>query len=160
LTRNKGKLRKYLIIALVFKKDAIFFSENCQKSQKILISTSIPPFQVIEPSQVLFSLETLIITVSAGAVAALVVGFVTGYCCGRRCQKDSEAGTLAHLGYPDAEYEYFEQRVGLARPTMLAGPGAGLMGGHIGGGPLIPTETSKLDNRQEEVTILTCLSFD
>ncbi len=29
-------------------------------------------FQVIEPSQVLFSLETLIITVSAGAVAALV----------------------------------------------------------------------------------------
>ncbi len=55
-------------------------------------------FQVIEPSQVLFSLETLIITVSAGAVAALVVGFVTGYCCGRRCHKDSEAG-LAHLGY-------------------------------------------------------------
>ena len=56
-------------------------------------------FQVIEPSQVLFSLETLIITVSAGAVAALVVGFVTGYCCGRRCHKDSEAGALAHLGY-------------------------------------------------------------
>ena len=42
-----------------------------------------------EPSQVLFSLETLIITVSAGAVAALVVGFVTGYCCGRRCGKDA-----------------------------------------------------------------------
>jgi hypothetical protein len=52
---------------------------------------------VIEPSQVLFSLETLIITVSAGAVAALVVGFVTGYCCGRRCHKEAEAGTLAHL---------------------------------------------------------------
>jgi len=49
---------------------------------------------------VLFSLETLIITVSAGAVAALVVGFVTGYCCGRRCQKDAEIGTLGHLGYP------------------------------------------------------------
>ena len=32
----------------------------------------------IEASVVLFSLETLIITVSAGAVAALVVGFVTG----------------------------------------------------------------------------------
>ena len=45
--------------------------------------------QVVEPSQVLFSLETLIITVSAGAVAALVVGFVTGYCCGRRCGKDA-----------------------------------------------------------------------
>jgi len=39
----------------------------------------------------------LIITVSAGAVAALVVGFVTGYCCGRRCHKEAEAGTLAHL---------------------------------------------------------------
>jgi len=55
---------------------------------------------VIEPSQLLFSLETLIITVSAGAVAALVVGFVTGYCCGRRCQKDAEIGNLGHLGYP------------------------------------------------------------
>ena len=32
----------------------------------------------VEVSVVLFSLETLIITVSAGAVAALVVGFVTG----------------------------------------------------------------------------------
>ena len=32
----------------------------------------------VEASPVLFSLETLIITVSAGAVAALVVGFVTG----------------------------------------------------------------------------------
>ena len=38
-------------------------------------------------SSMVFSLETLIITVSAGAVAALVVGFVTGYCCGRRCNK-------------------------------------------------------------------------
>ena len=38
-------------------------------------------------SAMVFSLETLIITVSAGAVAALVVGFVTGYCCGRRCNK-------------------------------------------------------------------------
>ena len=45
--------------------------------------------KVVEPSQVLFSLETLVITVSAGAVAALVVGFVTGYCCGRRCGKDA-----------------------------------------------------------------------
>ena len=35
----------------------------------------------IEASVVLFSLETLIITVSAGAVAALVLGFVTGNLC-------------------------------------------------------------------------------
>jgi hypothetical protein len=51
---------------------------------------------VIEASQALFSLETLIITVSAGAVAALVVGFVTGYCCGRRCHKDDN--TLVSIG--------------------------------------------------------------
>lgn len=107
---------------------------------------------MIEPSQVLFSLETLIITVSAGAVAALVVGFVTGYCCGRRCHKDSDLGTLAHLGYPDAEYEYFEQRGNFARPMMSA-PLTGMPGGHIVGGPLVPTESSKLDNRQEEVSI-------
>ena len=51
---------------------------------------------MIEASQALFSLETLIITVSAGAVAALVVGFVTGYCCGRRCHKDDN--TLVSIG--------------------------------------------------------------
>ena len=109
--------------------------------------------QVIEASQVLFSLETLIITVSAGAVAALVVGFVTGYCCGQRCHKDDN--TLAgHLGYPDTEYEYFEQRGGLARPTLLGGPmppGGMPMGGP--GAPLLPQETAKLDNRHEEVLI-------
>ena len=111
---------------------------------------------MIEASQVLFSLETLIITVSAGAVAALVVGFVTGYCCGRRCHKDDNT-LVGHLGYPDTEYEYFEQRGGLARPTLMnAGGGAGPplppgmpMGGP--GAPLLPQETAKLDNRHEEV---------
>ncbi len=81
----------------------------------------------------------LVITVSAGAVAALVVGFVTGYCCGRKCRKDDDA---AHLPYPDTEYEYFEQRGGLARPMMAPGPGA----------PLLATHTTKLnDGRHEEV---------
>jgi len=65
----------------------------------------------IEASVVLFSLETLIITVSAGAVAALVVGFVTGYCCGRKCGKEDN-----NVPYTDAEYEYFEQRQLPARP--------------------------------------------
>ncbi len=78
----------------------------------------------MEASQVLFSLETLIITVSAGAVAALVVGFVTGYCCGRRCRKDDRD---VHLPYPDTEYEYFEQRANMARPMMAPGPGAPLL---------------------------------
>ena len=49
----------------------------------VCISLCIFPFfrsdsPTVEASVVLFSLETLIITVSAGAVAALVVGFVTG----------------------------------------------------------------------------------
>jgi hypothetical protein len=37
LTQNKAKLCKILIITLVFEKNANFFAENCQKSQKIVI---------------------------------------------------------------------------------------------------------------------------
>ncbi len=106
---------------------------------------------MIETSQVLFSLETLIITVSAGAVAALVVGFVTGYCCGRRCNKDDNTTLAGHLGYPDTEYEYFEQRGGLLRPGLPPGPPSGGPLSGIPGGPMLPQETAKLDNRQEEV---------
>jgi hypothetical protein len=39
LTQNKAKLCKILIITLVFEKNANFFAENCQKSQKIVIIT-------------------------------------------------------------------------------------------------------------------------
>ena len=99
---------------------------------------------MVESNQQLFSLEMLLITVSAGAVAALVLGFVTGYCCGRKCRK--EDGHHGGHPYPDTEYEYFEQRGGLARPmTMGPGPGA----------PLLPSQSSKLgDGRQlhEEVS--------
>jgi hypothetical protein len=42
LTRNKAKLCKNFIIALVFEKNANFFAEHCQKSQKIVIITSTP----------------------------------------------------------------------------------------------------------------------
>jgi hypothetical protein len=42
LTQNKAKLCKILIITLVFEKNANFFAENCQKSQKIVIITSTP----------------------------------------------------------------------------------------------------------------------
>jgi hypothetical protein len=42
LTQNKAKLCKSLIITLVFEKNANFFAENRQKSQKIVIITSIP----------------------------------------------------------------------------------------------------------------------
>jgi hypothetical protein len=39
LTQNKAKLCKSLIITLVFEKNANFFAEKCQKSQKIVIIT-------------------------------------------------------------------------------------------------------------------------
>jgi hypothetical protein len=42
LTQNKGKLCKFLIITLVFEKNANFFAENWRKSQKIVITTSTP----------------------------------------------------------------------------------------------------------------------
>jgi hypothetical protein len=42
LTRNKAKLCKILIITLAFDKNANFFAVNCQKSQKIVIITSVP----------------------------------------------------------------------------------------------------------------------
>jgi hypothetical protein len=40
LTQNKDELCKILIITFVFEKNAKFFVENCQKSQKIVIITS------------------------------------------------------------------------------------------------------------------------
>jgi hypothetical protein len=42
LTQNKAKLCKNWIITLVFEKNANFFAENCQKSQKIVIIISVP----------------------------------------------------------------------------------------------------------------------
>jgi hypothetical protein len=42
LTQNEANLCKILIITLVFEKNANFFAENCQKSQKIVIITSTP----------------------------------------------------------------------------------------------------------------------
>jgi hypothetical protein len=42
LTQNKAKFWKKFIITLVFKKNANFFAENWEKSQKIVIITSTP----------------------------------------------------------------------------------------------------------------------
>jgi hypothetical protein len=42
LTQSKAKLCKILIMTLVFEKNANFFAENWEKSQKIVIITSIP----------------------------------------------------------------------------------------------------------------------
>ena len=85
-------------------------TDGHNSGSKSLAETDNP---TIEASVVLFSLETLIITVSAGAVAALVLGFVTGYCCGRKCGKEE-----SNVPYTDAEYEYFEQRQLPPRPLQ------------------------------------------
>lgn len=58
-----------------------------------------------------YSVETLVIAVVAGAIAALFVGFISGYLCGRKCRKDEDD----NLPYPDTEYEYFEQRANVNR---------------------------------------------
>jgi hypothetical protein len=50
LTQNKAKLFKNLTITLVFEKNAIFFAENCQKSQKIVLLTSTPDQTPRRPS--------------------------------------------------------------------------------------------------------------
>jgi hypothetical protein len=42
LAQSKAKFCKNLSITLVFEKNAIFFAENCRKSQKIVIITSTP----------------------------------------------------------------------------------------------------------------------
>lgn len=58
-----------------------------------------------------YSVETLVMAVIAGAVTALVIGFIAGYLCGRKCRKDEDD----NLPYPDTEYEYFEQRQNINR---------------------------------------------
>jgi hypothetical protein len=51
LTQNKAKLCNILIITLVFEKNANFFAENWQKSQKNVIITSTPDgFQISMPA--------------------------------------------------------------------------------------------------------------
>lgn len=59
-----------------------------------------------DESQPKYTVETLAIAVAAGSLAALFLGFVLGYCCGRKCRKSEDE----NMPYPDTEYEYFEQR--------------------------------------------------
>jgi hypothetical protein len=42
-TQTKGNFAEKVIITLVFEKNANVFAENWQKSQKIVIITSVPP---------------------------------------------------------------------------------------------------------------------
>lgn len=58
-----------------------------------------------------YTVETVVMAVLAAAIFAMLVGFITGYFCGRRCHKDEDD----NLPYPDTEYEYFEQRSNINR---------------------------------------------
>lgn len=67
--------------------------------------------QIADAMNAQYAVETLVMAVIAGAIFALLVGFITGYFCGRRCHKDEDD----NLPYPDTEYEYFEQRQNVNR---------------------------------------------
>jgi hypothetical protein len=54
LTQNKAKLCKKFIITLVLDKNAYFFAENCQKSQKIVMITSVPDWAIFHQFKWLF----------------------------------------------------------------------------------------------------------
>jgi len=108
---NKNKYNSGTVINSI--EDKLLLEKVSNSNHEVGTRRDISPEKKVAPA--LFTLETLIITVSAGAVAALVLGFVTGYCCGRKCGKEE-----SNVPYQDAEYEYFEQRQLPPRP--LPGP--------------------------------------
>lgn len=65
-----------------------------------------PEVSAADSSALHYTVETMAMSVVAASLAALLVGFVSGYLCGRKCHKDEDD----NLPYPDTEYEYFEQR--------------------------------------------------
>jgi len=87
------------------------FLFNSETNESYLVAG--PEVSSAESTISQYTVETLVIAVVAGSVAALVVGFATGYLCGRKCHKDDDD----NLPYPDTEYEYFEQRQNVNRYT-------------------------------------------
>uniref|UniRef100_A0A0A9Y8X2 Semaphorin-1A n=1 Tax=Lygus hesperus TaxID=30085 RepID=A0A0A9Y8X2_LYGHE len=79
-----------------------------------------PEVSAADSSALHYTVETMAMSVVAASLAALLVGFVSGYLCGRKCHKDDDD----NLPYPDTEYEYFEQRQNVnmrmpAEPKLL-----------------------------------------
>ncbi|XP_024219372.1 semaphorin-1A [Halyomorpha halys] len=80
----------------------------------------VPEVSAADSSALHYTVETMAMSVVAASLAALLVGFVSGYLCGRKCHKDEDD----NLPYPDTEYEYFEQRQNVnlrmpAEPKLL-----------------------------------------
>ncbi|CAG7826149.1 unnamed protein product, partial [Allacma fusca] len=65
-----------------------------------------------------YTAETLSIAVGVGCVLAVLLGFIAGWGCAKRCRKDHD-----NIPYPDTDYEYFEQRHNLNINTRLVGEG-------------------------------------
>ncbi|XP_055857492.1 semaphorin-1A isoform X3 [Episyrphus balteatus] len=84
-------------------------SRRAGKDQEIINIMQDKDFEDIINAQ--YTVETLVMAVLAGSIFSLLVGFFTGYFCGRRCHKDEDD----NLPYPDTEYEYFEQRQNVNR---------------------------------------------
>ncbi|XP_058804180.1 semaphorin-1A isoform X2 [Phymastichus coffea] len=95
-----------------FPQDAMAANKESQGGEIINImqdeeqSNSGPEVSAADSPPPQYSVETLVMAVVAGALAALLVGFTAGYLCGRKCKKDEDD----NMPYPDTEYEYFEQR--------------------------------------------------
>ena len=60
---------------------------------------------VVGPRRDSYTAETLSIAMGVGCVLAVLLGFVVGWGCAKRCRKDHD-----NIPYPDTDYEYFEQR--------------------------------------------------
>ncbi|ALC39863.1 maker551 [Drosophila busckii] len=87
-----------------FRNDMDLLDSRRQSKDQEIIDNIDKNFEDIINAQ--YTVETLVMAVLAGSVFSLLVGFFTGYFCGRRCHKDEDD----NLPYPDTEYEYFEQR--------------------------------------------------
>ncbi|EDW03507.1 GH11272 [Drosophila grimshawi] len=87
-----------------FRNDMDLLDSRRQSKDQEIIDNIDKNFEDIINAQ--YTVETLVMAVLAGSIFSLLVGFFTGYFCGRRCHKDEDD----NLPYPDTEYEYFEQR--------------------------------------------------
>lgn len=76
-------------------------SDNGQGNKEEVNDVSV----VVGPRRESYTAETLSIAVGVGCVLAVLLGFIAGWGCAKRCRKEHD-----NIPYPDTDYEYFEQR--------------------------------------------------
>ncbi|CAL8121906.1 unnamed protein product [Orchesella dallaii] len=89
-------------------------SDNGQSNKEEVNEVSV----VVGPRRESYTAETLSIAVGVGCVLAVLLGFIAGWGCAKRCRKEHD-----NIPYPDTDYEYFEQRHNLNINTRLVGEG-------------------------------------